>query len=126
MHGRRRFLILFGFLTVWSWLLPSPAAAVEVQSLLESPGRYDNQQVTVTGKASAPRLNESRGKPFTVFDLTDGAGHSVRVFSWGHPAVHEGDLVEVEGTFLAAKQVGRHTIKNEIEARSVRLLSGSH
>jgi hypothetical protein len=109
-----------------SWLLPSPGHTLELQALLDAPATYNGQQVAVTGKASAPRHNESRGKPLTVFDLTDQAGHSVRVFSWDHLAFHEGDLVNVEGTFLTAKQVGRHTIKNEIEARSVRLLSERH
>jgi len=119
-------ILLTGLLIGGSWLLPSSGRAVELQTLLEAPSRYDGQQVTVGGRASAPRFNESRGKPFTVFDLTDGAGHAIRIFSWDRLPFHEGDLVAVEGIFLKAKQVGRHTIHNEIEARSVRLLSESH
>lgn len=119
-------LFLAGLLIGGSWLMPSVSGAIELQALLDAPTTYNGQAVTVTGKASAPRHNESQGKPFTVFDLTDGAGHSVRVFSWNHLPYHEGDLVSVEGTFLTAKQVGRHTITNEIEARSVRLLSERH
>jgi len=123
---RLELLLLAGVFSVGSWLLPSPTHALELQALLEAPDQYDGRQITVTGKASAPRHNESRGKPFTVFDLTDQAGRSVRVFSWGHLAFHEGDLVAVDGIFLKAKQVGEHTIHNEIEARSVRSLSESH
>lgn len=105
---------------------PLSGRAVELQALLEAPGRYNGQHVSVTGKVSAPRFNESHGKPFTVFDLTDGAGNLVRIFSWKRLPFHEGDLVAVEGTFLEAKQVGRHTIRNEVEARTVRLLSERH
>ena len=123
---RIRFVLLVGLLCSGAWLLPSTSHALELQALLEAPDKYDGQQIAVIGKASAPRHNESRGKPFTVFDLADQAGRSVRVFSWGHLVFHEGDLVAVEGAFLQAKQVGRHTIHNEIEARSVRLLSESH
>jgi len=119
-------LLLAGLLLGGSWMAPSVSGAIELQALLDAPGRYDGRQVTVTGTASPLRQNESRSKPFTVFDLTDGSGHSVRIFSWDHLPFHEGDLLTIEGTFLKAKQVGRHTIHNEIEARSVRLLSERH
>jgi hypothetical protein len=119
-------ILLTGLLIGGSWLLPSSGHTVDLQALLDSPVTYDGREVSVSGEASAPRYNESRGKPFTVFDLTDGAGHMVRIFSWEHLSFREGDLVAVEGTFLQAKQVGRHTIRNEVEARSVRLLSQRH
>jgi len=123
---RINLILLTGLLIGGSWLLPSSGHAAELQALLDAPGTYDGQQVSVTGMASVPRFNESLGKPFTVFDLTDHAGHAVRIFSWTHLTLHEGDLVAVEGTFVQTKQVGRHTIHNEIEARSVRLLSERH
>jgi len=124
---RRRVLILVvGLLTGGLWLLPSSSQAIGLKALLDAPNQYDGEEVTVSGTASALRQNESRGKPFTVFDLTDGDGHSVRIFSWEPLPFHKGDLLTVEGTFLKAKQVGQHTIRNEIEARAVRLLSERH
>ncbi|MBI3621340.1 MAG: hypothetical protein HY208_04055 [Nitrospirae bacterium] len=120
------FILGAGLLIGGSWLAPSVSSAIELQALLDAPNQYDGQEVTVTGTASVLRQNESRGKPFTVFDLTDGAGRSVRVFSWGPLPFHEGDLLTIEGTFLKAKQVGQHTIKNEIEARFLRLLTERH
>jgi hypothetical protein len=123
---RMNSILLAGLLIGGSWLIPSVSGAIELQALLDTPNRYDGQEVTVAGTASVLRQNESRGKPFTVFDLTDQTGRSVRVFSWNHLPFHEGDLLTIDGTFLKAKQVGQHTIKNEIEARSVRLLSERH
>jgi hypothetical protein len=119
-------ILLTGMLIGGSWQLPTCGHAAELRALLDAPDTYDGQQVSVTGTASAPRFNESLGKPFTVFELTDHTGHAVRIFSWTHLTLNEGDLVAVEGTFVQAKQVGRHTIHNEIEARTVRLLSEHH
>jgi hypothetical protein len=52
----RRTSLLLGsvLLTDSSWRFPSLYGAMELQTLLEAPGAYDGQQVTVTGKALAP------------------------------------------------------------------------
>ncbi len=107
-------------------VLPSNSMALEIGELIASPSAYDGKQVTVSGIAPEPRLNESRGKPFTIFDLSDRRGRSVRVFSWGHLTFRQGALVSVDGTFLKEKPVGEHTIHNEIEAGAVHTLSDPH
>jgi hypothetical protein len=124
--SRISIILLTGLLIGGSCVIVSSSHALELQALLDAPSRYDGRHVRVTGKASEPRYNESRGKPFTVFDLTDGAGRTVRIFGWEHLSLHEGDFVAVEGIFVKAKQIGRHTIRNEVEARSVRILSERH
>ncbi len=107
-------------------VLPSNSMALEIGELIASPSAYDGKQVTVSGIASEPRLNESRGKPFTIFDLSDRPGRSLRVFHWGHLALRQGQMVLVEGLFHKEKQVGEHTIHNEIEADAVRVLADRH
>jgi len=89
---------------------------MELGDLLKAPGKFDGKSVKITGRSGEPRYQESRGKPFTVFDLSDNMGQTVRVFTWGHWQIHHGESVRVEGIFHKTKQVGRHSIKNEIEA----------
>ena len=119
-------LMLPSLLVLFLVTLPTFSFAQEIDDLLKAPAAFDGQQVTVKGTASTPRHNESRGRPFTVFDLSNDQGHSVRVFSWGHLTFREGDKLVVEGIFLKEKQVGQHTIRNEIEARAVNSLADRH
>ncbi|MBI3609592.1 MAG: hypothetical protein HY204_02685 [Nitrospirae bacterium] len=122
-HSIPRFSIwaVFALLLFGGWLLfPVQGLAVELGDLLDAPAKYDGMPVKVTGAASEPRYRVSRGKPFTVFDLSDKRGRTVRVFSWGQLTIHRGDRLEVEGRFIKSKAVGRHAIENEIEAAAVR------
>ena len=96
------------------------AAETSVRAILENPGRYDGQEVTVTGKASEVKATISkRGNPYTTFRLTDAAGGPMTVYTRGHADVKTGDVVEVTGTFSQVKRVGRYTFYNQIDAERI-------
>jgi hypothetical protein len=109
-----------------AFLFPSQGWSLELGDVLKAPAQYDGQSVKVAGMAGEPRYQESRGKPFTVFDLSDDQGRTLRVFSWGRLQIHRGESLVVEGTFLKSKQIGRHSIQNEIEATRVNPAAHSH
>jgi hypothetical protein len=103
-------------------MFPVFGFALELRELLDAPGKFDGQLVKITGTAGEPRFQESRGKPFTVFDLSDRGDKTVRIFFWGRLDIRRGQKVSVEGRFIKSKQVGLHTLQNEIEASTVRPL----
>jgi hypothetical protein len=107
-------------------MLPMNGLAEDLGDLLNAPDAFDGKSVKITGIAGEPRYNESRGKPFTVFDLSDGRGRSLRIFSWGRLQVHRGERLVVEGTFIKSKQVGEHAFQSEIEATDVHPIADSH
>jgi hypothetical protein len=68
-----------------------------------------------------PRTSRS-GNDYFTFRLSDEAGSSLKVFSWGKPAIAPGDRVEVRGRFQRERRVGRYVFTNEIEASRIRKL----
>jgi hypothetical protein len=102
-------------------LVSSFVRAEEICSVLKNPGQYDHQMVTVQGTASAVAETTSRrGNDYTTFRVRDANGCTVKVFSWGHPGIKNGDGAEVIGTYEQVKHVGTYTFYNEIDAKSVR------
>jgi len=79
--------------------------------------------VVLIGKASAvdPRTSQ-RGNDYFTFRLADETGASLKVFSWGKPAMAPGDRVEVQGRFQKERRGGRYTFTNEVEAVRIRKL----
>lgn len=60
------------------------------------------------------------GNDYTTFNLQDPSGcGAIKVFTWGHPAMNNGDHVRVEGTFETVHRQGRYTFYNEVEATKV-------
>ena len=97
-----------------------PAMALtrdRIADVLARPDAFDRHEVVLEGRASAvdPRTSQ-RGNDYFTFRLADEAGASVRVFSWGKPAIIPGDHVEIHGRFQKERRVGRYTITNEVEA----------
>ncbi len=75
--------------------------------------------MTVSGTAEEISSRTSRrGNPYTTFWLAD-QGEGVKVFTFGTPAIKDGQRVEVRGVFQRVKQVGPYTFHDEIDASSV-------
>jgi len=101
-----------------------PAMARDrIGDIVARPDAFDGREVVLEGKASAldPRTSR-RGNDYFTFRLSDEAGSSLKVFSWGKPAILPGDRVEVRGRFQRERRVGRYVFTNEIEASRIRKL----
>jgi hypothetical protein len=104
--------------------LAGPALARDsIGDILARPDAFDGREVVLEGKASAvdPRTSR-RGNDYFTFRLSDETGASMKVFSWGKPAIVPGDRVEVHGRFQRERRVGRYTFTNEVEASRIRKL----
>src|SRR5205809_5187810 len=75
------------------------AGAAAVVEIAKNPAAFDQKTVTVTGTAAQVSSRTSRrGNPYTTFKLSD-QGETVKVFTFGTPAIKDGDRVEVRGVF---------------------------
>jgi hypothetical protein len=118
-----RYVVWFGFSLLFVGVLAS-AAEVSVKDVTANPAQFDGQTVTLRGTATAVKATTSRkGNDYITFQVTDASGAAVRVFSWGHPNLKQGEPVEVVGVFQQVKRVGRATFYNEVEAQTVRPLA---
>jgi hypothetical protein len=109
-------------LTLLLLLLAGSASAgnVSIRAITGNPAQYDHQSVTVLGVATAVAKPTSRaGNPYTTFRVQDADGSSVKVFTFGHPTIKDGDRVEVTGVFEQVKRVRNYTFYNEIDATNV-------
>lgn len=97
-------------------------ASVTIADLNRDPARWHQKDVRVTGKTGQIKPKTSKaGRDYTVFPLYGEAyGDKVSVFTWGHPALAQGQKVTVTGTFVKEKTVGPYTFTNEIEAEEIR------
>ena len=104
--------------------LAIPAMAQDrIGDILARPDAFDGHEVVVAGTASAVDLRTSRrGNDYFTFRLSDESGTSLRVFSWGKPAIAPGDRVEVSGQFQRERRVGRYSFTNEVAALRIRKL----
>jgi len=95
------------------------ASAATVAEIAKNPAAFDQKTVTVSGTAGEISSRTSRrGNAYTTFRLSD-QGESVKVFTFGTPAIKGGERVEVRGVFQRVKQVGAYTFHDEIDASSV-------
>ncbi len=91
-----------------------------IAELLRNPSSWDGKKVKISGQIRSLKKRRSRsGNLYSTFSLSDREGNSVKVFSWGHPVIDNGEPVEVEGVFKREKHVGKLTFYNEIEAKTV-------
>ena len=101
--------------------LGAPADLVAVKDLLAQPDKWNGQPVVVSGVVSRLDARTSqRGNSYYTFVLTDGLA-SVNVFSYGVPKIKDTNRVQVEGTYLKVKRVGKYTFQNQVDARRVTL-----
>ncbi len=101
-----------------------PALARDrIGDILARPDTFDGREVVLEGKASAVDPRTSRhGNDYFTFRLSDETGTSLKVFSWGKPAIAPGDRVQVSGRFQRERRVGRYSFTNELEASRIRKL----
>jgi len=95
---------------------------VTTRDLLGAPDKWHGRQVVLSGTVARlePRTSE-RGNAYFTFSLADEAG-TVAVFSRGTPEVRDGQRVQVEGFFHKVKRVGKHTFRNQVDAKRIRVL----
>ena len=99
--------------------LAARADLVTVKDLLDAPDKWHGRPVVVTGVVTQLDAKTSqRGNPYYTFVLTD-ALTSVTVFSNGVPQIRDLSRVQVEGTFLKVKRVGKYTFQNQVDARRI-------
>lgn len=95
--------------------LASGDPSVTPSNLLSQPSKYDGQHVVVLGTVmNIVEKTSRRGNDYDLFDLCDT--QCVRVFTWGHPSITEGQRLTVRGIFSVVKHVGYYTFYNEVEA----------
>ena len=98
------------------------ADPVTLKELLAEPDKWHGRPVVVSGTVGKLEAKTSqRGNPYYTFLLTNGSA-SVTVFSYGTPEIKDGNRVEVEGTFLKVKRVGKYTFQNQVDAIRIRVL----
>jgi hypothetical protein len=87
----------------------------------DKPTTFDHQNGTLRGIALTVKETTShRGNDYTTFKLQDPSGcGAVNIFTWGHPALLNGDQVRVDGVFETEHHQGRNTFHNEVEANKV-------
>ncbi len=106
----------FGML-LGAWLAATTQvyAADSISAILRAPSSYDGKHVEVTGTIRSLREKTlHKGNAKDTFSICDGG--CLRVFTFGHPEVSDGEKLTVHGIFAAVKHVGRHTFRNEIDA----------
>jgi len=104
--------------------LAGPALARDrIGDVLARQDVFDGRDVVLEGKVSAvdPRTSR-RGNDYFTFRLSDETGTSLKVFSWGKPAIAPGDRAQISGRFQRERRVGRYSFTNEVEASRIRKL----
>jgi DNA polymerase III alpha subunit len=97
-----------------------PAIETTLADILQNKDHYDGKEVWVSGTVSKIKTRTSKGgSEYTTFSLIDSSGESIRVFTWGHSKIKEGQKVRVTGTYRKVKKVRRYTFCNEIEAAEI-------
>jgi exonuclease VII large subunit len=105
--------VIVGQGSVWA----STSGVISISSLLSNPSTYDGSHVVVTGSVTNVKPKTSHaGNAYETFDLCDSSANCVEVFTFGQPALSEGDKITIRGTFTAVKHVGQYTFYNEIQA----------
>ncbi len=92
-----------------------------VCSIVGKPTNFNRQAVSLQGTVTNLKETTSqRGNEYTTFKLEDPSGcGSLKIFSWGHPNLSNGDHVRVEGTFETEHHEGPYTFYNEVGAVKV-------
>jgi hypothetical protein len=92
------------------------AQAFQPSQILSNPYSYDGKRLTVSGKVRfvLPQTNRL-GRDYTTFNLCNDA--CIKVFTWGHLKLPEGDRKSVSGRFVTRKRVEPYNFENVLEAQ---------
>ncbi len=118
---RTLFTILFMLTFILQVQLSPAAEKVSVQEILSGPDKYDGQEVSLQGKATKiqPRTSK-KGNDYATFTLTDESGKGMKIYTFGHPPIRDGQKVTVTGIYQKVKKVGKYTFYNEVEAKDIK------
>jgi hypothetical protein len=96
-------------------------ADIAICSIAEKPASFNHQNVTMQGTPLGVKETTShRGNDYATFKLQDPSGcGAVTIFTWGHPALKNGDQVRAEGVFETEHHQDSYTFHNELEATRV-------
>jgi hypothetical protein len=112
-------ILLLGF--VFSVGFNDAATETTIEKILTNKDSFDGKEVSVSGIVAKIKFRTSKGgNEYTTFSLIESSGESIRVFTWGHPKIKEGQKVKVTGTYRKVKKIRRYTFYNEIEAVEVK------
>jgi hypothetical protein len=97
------------------------AGEMGVCAIIAKPVSFDHQTVVLQGTVTALKETTSRrGNDYTTFKLQDPSGcGTLDIFTWGHPALSNGDQVRVDGVFETEHHQGHYTFYNEVQATKV-------
>lgn len=91
--------------------------AFQPSQILSHSASYAGKRMTVSGTVQAVNPGTShQGKEYFTFDLCDRSA-CMKVFSWGHARLMEGQHLSVSGTFDITKRVEPFAFQNVLEAR---------
>jgi hypothetical protein len=118
---RSRPIVYPMIVAILSLIAGSMAAAdvsVTPSALLARPSFYDGKHIAVTGKVQhVEERTPQSSSPYAFFELCDAK--CVRVMTWGHPAISDGQRLAVHGTFTKVKGPPGITFRSQIEASYV-------
>jgi cytochrome c-type biogenesis protein CcmE len=91
------------------------AQAFDPAQILRHTQSYDGKPLTVSGTVRNTVVQTTRqGKEFMTFELCDAA--CMKVFTWGHVKLREGQHESVSGTFKTVKHVDLYSFQDVLEA----------
>ncbi len=96
------------------------AAELSIQAILAEPDKFDQQTVTVRGRAKNIYQGQTARSSYAVFALTDASGAKLRVFTLGHPEIPSDDEIEVTGVFQKVRRWEQKTFYNELHATTIK------
>jgi len=98
-------LLFVAFTVILVGALTDFAESIKPSEILRDPAAFDGKHVMISRTVQNVIPKTSRkDNDYETFDLCDASG--VRVFTWGHPDLREGQHLSVSGTFDAVKHVG--------------------
>ncbi len=96
------------------------AAELSIQAILAEPDKFDQQTVTVRGRAKNIYLGHTARSSYAVFALTNPSGAKLRVFTLGQPEIPLDDEIEVTGVFRKVRRWEQKTFYNELHATTIK------
>ena len=121
----KKFQIIICVFVIMGVMLGIPSIQVDatsnhytsIEQIYRNINQYDGQDVTLTGKVVGLTFSESdSGNKYTTFMLDDDTAAPLKVFSYSHLLISEGDTVKVSGTFHEALEKGDYTFYMQIVA----------
>ncbi|MBM4256438.1 MAG: hypothetical protein FJ147_11165 [Deltaproteobacteria bacterium] len=111
-------LLLLLLMVGGSSLNTARAGAHTIPELLNAPESFHQREVTVTGEVVdvVTRYGE---KPYTTFIVRNEENAALPVFVWGTPTFKQGQVCQIDGTFVTEKVLSSYALKKGIEATTV-------